>query len=81
MAGTAARNCGMYNQPAFMTFGEFLNQIFPWFDAADANYNIGRNGLGGGCGDTAGTVAGFAGAQWCTLWSRRWRWRCINKWS
>jgi hypothetical protein len=48
---------------SFMTFGEFLNKIFPWFDAADANYNIGRAGLGGGCGNTAGTVAGVAGAN------------------
>ncbi len=48
---------------SFMTFGEFLNKIFPWFDAADANYNIGRCGLGGGCGDTTGTVAAIAGAN------------------
>jgi hypothetical protein len=62
MAGTAAETAA--SQPSvFMTFGEFLNQIFPWFDAADANYNIGRNGLGGGCGNTAGTVAGLAGSQ------------------
>jgi hypothetical protein len=62
MAGTAAQTAPL--QPSvFMTFGEFLNQIFPWFDASDANYNIGRNGLGGGCGDTAGTVAGLAGSQ------------------
>jgi hypothetical protein len=62
MAGTAAETAPL--QPSvFMTFGEFLNQIFPWFDASDANYDIGRNGLGGGCGDTAGTVAGFAGSQ------------------
>ena len=62
MAGTAAETAP--TQPSvFMTFGEFLNQIFPWFDASDANYDIGRNGLGGGCGDTAGTVAGFAGSQ------------------
>lgn len=62
MAGTAAQTAA--SQPSvFMTFGEFLNQIFPWFDASDANYYIGRNGLGGGCGDTAGTVAGLAGSQ------------------
>ena len=62
MAGTAAETAA--SQPSvFMTFGEFLNQIFPWFDASDANYDIGRNGLGGGCGDTAGTVAGLAGSQ------------------
>jgi hypothetical protein len=62
MARTAAETAPL--QPSvFMTFGEFLNQIFPWFDASDANYDIGRNGLGGGCGDTAGTVAGFAGSQ------------------
>jgi hypothetical protein len=62
MAGTAAETAPL--QPSvFMTFGEFLNQIFPWFDASDANYDIGRNGLGGGCGNTAGTVAGLAGSQ------------------
>jgi hypothetical protein len=62
MAGTAAETAA--SQPSvFMTFGEFLNQIFPWFDASDANYDIGRNGLGGGCGNTAGTVAGLAGSQ------------------
>ena len=62
MAGTAAQTAAP--QPSvFMTFGEFLNQIFPWFDASDANYDIGRNGLGGGCGNTAGTVAGLAGSQ------------------
>jgi hypothetical protein len=60
--GTAPETAAV--QPTvFMTFGEFLNKIFPWFDAADANYNIGRSGLGGGCGDTAGTIAGFAGAN------------------
>ena len=62
ITGTAPETAAV--QPtSFMTFGEFLNKIFPWFDAADANYNIGRNGLGGGCGNTAGTVAGFAGAN------------------
>lgn len=60
--GTAPETAAV--QPTvFMTFGEFLNKIFPWFDAADANYNIGRCGLGGGCGNTAGTIAGFAGAN------------------
>lgn len=60
--GTAPQTAAV--QPTvFMTFGEFLNKIFPWFDAADANYNIGRSGLGGGCGDLAGTIAGFAGAN------------------
>ena len=62
MAGTAAETAPL--QPSvFMTYGEFLNQIFPWFDTSDANYDIGRNGLGGGCGNTAGTVAGVAGSQ------------------
>jgi hypothetical protein len=62
ITGTAPETAAV--QPtSFMTFGEFLNKIFPWFDAADANYNIGRSGLGGGCGNTAGTVAGFAGAN------------------
>ena len=62
ITGTAPETAAV--QPtSFMTFGEFLNKIFPWFDAADANYNIGRSGLGGGCGDLAGTVAGFAGAN------------------
>jgi hypothetical protein len=60
--GTAPETAAV--QPTvFMTFGEFLNKIFPWFDAADANYNIGRSGLGGGCGNTTGTIAGFAGAN------------------
>lgn len=45
------------------TFGQYLKRFFPWFDAADANYNMGRGGLGGGCGNAAGTVAGFAGAD------------------
>ena len=62
ITGTAPETAAV--QPtSFMTFGEFLNKIFPWFDAADANYNIGRNGLGGGCGNLAGTIAGFAGAN------------------
>ncbi len=62
MSGTSPVTAAV--QPTvFMTFGEFLNKIFPWFDATDANYNIGRCGLGGGCGNTAGTVAAFAGAN------------------
>jgi hypothetical protein len=62
MSGTLPETAAV--QPTdFMTFGEFLNKIFPWFDATDANYNIGRGGLGGGCGNTAGTLAGFAGAN------------------
>ena len=62
ITGTAPETAAV--QPtSFMTFGEFLNKFFPWFDAADANYNIGRCGLGGGCGNLAGSVAGFAGAN------------------
>lgn len=47
----------------FITFGEILGKIFPWFDPADANYNVGRGGIGGGPGNTAGTVAGGNGAN------------------
>jgi hypothetical protein len=62
ITGTAPETAAV--QPtSFMTFGEFLNKIFPWFDTADANYNIGRCGLGGGCGNLAGTIAAFAGAN------------------
>jgi hypothetical protein len=62
ISGTAPVTAAV--QPTqFMTFGEYLTLFFPWFDPADADYNIGRGGLGGGCGDTAGTVAGFAGAS------------------
>ena len=61
IAGTAPQTNGV--QPTqFFTFGEFFAKLFPWFDPADANYNIGRGGLGGGCGNTAGTVAGGTGA-------------------
>jgi hypothetical protein len=61
IAGTAPETNGV--QPTqFFTFGELLAKLFPWFDPADANYDIGRGGLGGGCGNTAGTVAGGTGA-------------------
>jgi len=61
ISGTAPEANGA--QPtSFYTFGQYLAKLFPWFDSADANYNIGRGGLGGGCGDTAGTIAGGTGA-------------------
>ena len=45
------------------TFGNWLNDLFNWFDSADANYNIPRGGMGGAAGDTAGTIAGGNGAN------------------
>lgn len=61
ITGTSPEANGV--QPtSFYTFGQYLAKIFPWFDPADANYNVGRGGLGGGCGDLAGTIAGGTGA-------------------
>lgn len=45
------------------TFGDLLSWYYPWFNPLDANYLIGRNGIGGGQGDTAGTIAGGAGGN------------------
>lgn len=59
-SGTAPETAAV--QPTvFMTFGKFLNKIFPWFDESDANYNIGRCGLGGGCSQTVSVPDGIAG--------------------
>lgn len=46
-----------------VTFGEWINTMFDWFDPADAPELIGRGGLGGGCGDLAGTIAAGNGAN------------------
>lgn len=63
MTGTAPE-AGDGAQPTeFYTFGQFLARLFPWFDPADANYNIGRGGLGGGCGDLDGTIPGGKGGD------------------
>ena len=62
ITGTAPETAPV--QPTeFLTIGEFLNKMLGWFDPTDATQQIGRGGLGGGCGDLAGTVAGFAGAD------------------
>ena len=45
------------------TFGDLLSWYYSWFNPLDANYLIGRNGIGGGQGDTAGTVAAGAGGN------------------
>lgn len=52
-------------QPSqFRNIGEWLNtHYFPWLDPADVPYDFGRAGGGGGCGDTAGTVAGITGGN------------------
>ena len=63
ITGTAPE-AGDGAQPTqFYTFGQFFARLFPWFDPADANYNIGRGGVGGGCGDLAGTIAGGKGGD------------------
>lgn len=62
MTGTLPEANGI--QPTeYFTFGEFFNKLFPWFDAADLPQIVGRGGLGGGCGDLAGTIAGGNGAN------------------
>lgn len=44
------------------TIGTYLNKYFKWFNAADVTSELPRGGIGGGPGDTAGTVAGGDGA-------------------
>lgn len=47
----------------WFTFGEFFNKTFPWFDPLDLPQIVGRGGLGGGCGDTAGSIPAGNGAD------------------
>jgi hypothetical protein len=62
MSGTLPETNGI--QPTeYFTFGDFFAKIFPWFDATDLPEIVGRGGLGGGCGNTAGTIAGGTGAN------------------
>ncbi len=44
------------------TIGTFFNKYFNWFDPADITEEMPRGGIGGGPGDTAGTIAAGSGA-------------------
>lgn len=62
MSGTLPESNGI--QPTeYFTFGDFFNKIFTWFDPLHCTEIVGRGGLGGGCGDLAGTVVGGNGAN------------------
>lgn len=45
------------------TIGLFLNRYFEWLDAADITSEMPRGGIGGGPGNTAGSVAGGTGGN------------------
>lgn len=60
IAGTTSGNDGV--QPSsFYTFGGWFAKMYPWFNPADANYDVGRGGLGGGCA-SSDTNTGRSGA-------------------
>ena len=44
------------------SIGNYIAQFLPWFNSADITSEMPRGGMGGGPGDTAGTIAGGNGA-------------------